>query len=142
MQRTVFQAGFSQQLFDSKDTVSGIYGNKDGLSYCGPRLIELTTSPTVYQGFLSFDPTSKMLILASNNPADAGLYTIGAKISLAKYPAILSTTTFKVQINYCAVTDMQQQPVPEQFYNVYTPSLAFAALLFTITPSCGYTLEY
>ena len=83
-----------------------------------------------------------MLILASNNPADAGLYTIGAKISLAKYPAILSTTTFKVQINSCAVTDMQQQPVPEQFYNVYTPSLAFAALLFTITPSCGYTLEY
>ena len=58
MQRVVFEAGMSQKLLDSKDTVSATYGNKDGLTYCGPRLIELTTSPIVFQNFLSFDQAS------------------------------------------------------------------------------------
>ena len=37
---------------------------------------------------------------------------------------------------------MQQQAIPEQFYNVYTPLITFATTLFTITPNCGYTVEY
>lgn len=37
---------------------------------------------------------------------------------------------------------MQQQPLPDQFYNVYTPPINFATTLFTMTPNCGYTIEY
>ena len=80
--------------------------------------------------------------MESIDTADVGLYKIDAKMYFAKYPTKFQTTTFTVEIIYCAVTDLQQQPVPYQFYNVYTPSFTFAASLFTQIPNCGYTLEY
>ena len=42
----------------------------------------------------------------------------------------------------CIVTDLQQQPVDPQTYNVYTPALVFSAQPFTQTPACGYDLDY
>ena len=55
MQRAVKQASISQSLADVADDVSKTFGNQDGLSYCGPRIIELTTDSALYSTFLSFD---------------------------------------------------------------------------------------
>ena len=37
---------------------------------------------------------------------------------------------------------MQQIPTDEQHYTVYTPAIQFGTFFFTMTPACGYNLEY
>ena len=55
MQRAVKQASTSQSLADVADDVSKTFGNQDGLTYCGPRIVELTTDPALYSSFLTFN---------------------------------------------------------------------------------------
>ena len=85
---------------------------------------------------------TRELTVQTDDDADIGSHTIEAKVSLENYPDIFTLTTFQVDIIYCIVTDMDQAIVPAQFYNVYTPTLAFGTSFFTLTPECGYTLEY
>lgn len=70
------------------------YGLLDGLSYCGPRVIELTTDPLLYQSFLSLDPVAKTITVQTNDSADRGTHIIDAKISLVNYPGVFTTAQF------------------------------------------------
>lgn len=83
------------------------FASLDGLTYCGPRVIEITSDPTIHSAFLSLDPVSKVLTLGSNDTNDVGSYTIEVRTYLEDYPAVEATTTFTVMINYCIVSDMQ-----------------------------------
>ena len=91
---------------------------------------------------MSYDPAADILTVMTNNDAHVGEYDIEARVYLQDYPDVEKFVTFKVTILYCQVTDMQQMPVPDQVYTVYTPLIAFGAQYFTMTPLCGYNLEY
>ena len=81
--------------------------------------------------------------METKHSKDVGLYYISARISLVKYQkTVFREVTFTVEVLSCTVTEMQQEMLPEQFYNVYTPTHSFALKPFTITPACGYELEY
>ena len=94
MQRAVKQAGTTQSLLDVQDLVSRTFGNQDGLTYCGPRVFELTTDPTLYSPFLSFDTTTNLLNVQTDDDNDIGIHLIDAKVSLQHYPAIFETVQF------------------------------------------------
>ena len=56
---------------------------------------------------------------------------------------VQKTMTFLiVDITACVVLDMHQTPVADQSYNVYTPAIDFVVEPFTLTPLCGYDLDY
>ena len=82
MQRSVKQTGVTQSLLDVQDLVSKTYGNQDGLAYCGPRVFELTTDPTLYSNFLSLDQTTNVLTVQTNDDNDVGVHLIDVKVSL------------------------------------------------------------
>ena len=93
-------------MLDVQDLASRTYGNQDGLTYCGPRVFELTTDPTLYSSFLSFDPVSNILTVQTDDDNDIGTHLIDAKVYLENYPDIFATVQFTVEIIYCIVTDM------------------------------------
>ena len=78
----------------------------DGLTYCGPRLVELTTDPALYSSFLSFDQVNNVLTVQTDDDNDIGVHLIDAKVSLVNYPGIFIEVQFEVEIIYCIVTDM------------------------------------
>ena len=47
-----------------------------------------------------------------------------------------------MEIIYCIVTDMDEVPVADQLYIVYNSAKLFSADFFTLTPTCGYDLDY
>ena len=77
------------------------------MTYCGPRIIEITTDPTVYTGFMTFDPVNNVIRVQTDDPNQVNTYTIDAKVSLFNYPGVFTTTTFIVEIINCIVIDMQ-----------------------------------
>ena len=81
------------------------------MTYCGSRVIELTSDPLVYQNFLSFDPLTGTISVATTDPNDVGTYTLEARIYLQDYPAVEAFTTFTVTIGHCMVTNMSPVPV-------------------------------
>ena len=83
-----------------------------------------------------------MLTVQTDNDSDIDVHLIDAKVSLANYPEVFTVVQFEVEIIYCIVTNMDQIFVPDQTYIVYTPAIAFGADFFTLTPLCGYTLDY
>lgn len=91
---------------------------------------------------MTFDPVTNVIGVQTDDPNQVNTYTIDAKVSLVNYPDVFTTTTFIVDIINCIVIDMQQTPLAEQFYNVYTPMISFGTSFFTMTPLCGYTLDY
>lgn len=76
---------------------------------------------------MSFDPITNIITVMTNDDAHVGVYDIEARVYLEDYPMVEAFTTYQVEIKWCQVTDMQQQPVPEQVYTVYTPPIAFGA---------------
>lgn len=72
------------QTVHAIDSVSMVYGNGDGFTYCGPRTYEILSPDShPYLGIIS-----DQLILGSSNPADAtGPHSILFKASLVNYPA-------------------------------------------------------
>ena len=106
MMRSVKESSTSQSLSDVADIVSKTFGNQDGLTYCGPRIVELTTDPALYSSFLSFDQVNNVLTVQTDHDADIGVYPIEAKVSLVNYPLVSTNMQFTVEIIYCQVTDM------------------------------------
>ena len=76
-------------LEDVADIVSKTYGNQDGLTYCGPRIFELTTGPTsLYSSFLTLDQASNVLTVQTDDDNDIGVHHIDARVSLVNYPGV------------------------------------------------------
>ena len=80
--------------------------------------------------------------MQTDDDSDISVHLIDAKVSLVNYPEVFTVAQFEIEIIYCIVTNMDQIPVLDQTYIVYTPSIAFGADFFTLTPLCGYTLDY
>ena len=80
--------------------------------------------------------------MQTDDDNDIGTHLIDAKVSLVNYPGVFTEVQFEVEIIYCIVTNMDQIPVPDQTYIVYTPAIAFGTDFFTLTPLCGYILDY
>ena len=80
--------------------------------------------------------------MQTDDDSDIGVQLIDAKVSLVNYPDVFTVAQFEVEIIYCIVTNMDQIPVLDQTYIVYTPSITFGADIFSLTPLCGYTLDY
>ena len=142
MARSVMQAGIIQQVFPSKDSVSESYGTRDGFAYCGARKIEMVGDPSAYNAFLSFDPLTNIITVLTNDPNDVGVHELFMRVYLEDYPGVEAIVPFTVTIDHCQVLDMQQTPSDEKHYTVYTPAIYFGTFFFTMTPACGYTLDY
>ena len=69
-------------------------------------MIELTTDPDIYNGFLNFDPLVNEIVVVTNDPAHVGLYDIEVRVYLKDYPDVEAFQTFCVEIDHCQVTDM------------------------------------
>ena len=82
MQSSVRQGTIAQLIEEVADAVSKTFGNQDGLSYCGPRIIELTTDPSLYSSFLTFDQSTNELAVQTDDDNDIGVHMIVARISL------------------------------------------------------------
>ena len=91
---------------------------------------------------MTFDGVSNLIAVQTNDATHVGVYPLEAKISLVNYPAVSILANFEVEISLCIVVDFQQQPLPAQAYNIYTPTMTFGTTYWTMTPMCGYTLEY
>ena len=61
IQYSVMLPQHSHSVAQVSDLASLKYGNLDGLTYCGLRVIELSTDPAAYSSFLSLDASSWQL---------------------------------------------------------------------------------
>jgi len=116
----------------------------DGLTFGGPR--EYSILPTIaYSTFLSLTSSSRKLTAQTNSNGDKVYHnqTISVKAKLTNYPTVTTTGTFIIEIINCQVVGLTNvSPVADQFYNVYTPMITYSWVAFTMTPACGYTLDY
>lgn len=53
-----------------------MYGNKDGLTYCGPRKIEMVGDPSFFGGYLGFDPFSNIITVMTTDPSTVGMHDL------------------------------------------------------------------
>ena len=137
MTRSVFQVELFQTLNPIADNISQTYGDQSGLTFCGLRTFEITTTPIAYySSYLSFDGTSETLRVQTDLFSDIGIYDIEMKVSLVDYPTVFSLATFQVIIGDCQVTDLDQNAVPRQIYDVYTPLIGWSVDEFVQTPAC------
>ena len=74
--------------------------------------------------------------------SDVGSHLIEARVFLQEYPAVAASASFTVTIGYCEVSDMQQKTVAAQLYSIFAAAHLFTADPFTMTPACGYDLDY
>ena len=103
----------TQTIIDPTDLVSRTYGNLDGYSYCGPRNFEIATLPTTtYSAFLSFDDATNTYTFGTNDQADVGVYDLDMRAYLVNYPNVELVKTFRVEIIWCQVTDLDLTPLP------------------------------
>lgn len=65
-----------------------MYGNKDGLTYCGPRKIEMVGDPSFFGGYLGFDPFSNIITVMTTDPSTVGMHDLQMKVYLENYPLI------------------------------------------------------
>ena len=112
-ERSVKQVKIDRTLDEVKDVVSSTYGTQDGLTYCGPRTIEITSDTSIYSDFLTYDQTSRFVTVEALEDFMIGNHTIEALVSLDNYPMVAQTTTFNVEITNCVVLDMQQTLVAD-----------------------------
>ena len=82
MERSVMQPGVIQQVFPSKDSVSEMYGTKDGFDYCGPRKIEMVGDPSAYNSYLGFDPLTNIITVMTNDSKDVGVHDLFMRVYL------------------------------------------------------------
>ena len=100
-ERRVKQVKIGRTLNQVKDVVSSTYGTQDGLKYCGPRTIEITSDPSIYSDFLTYDQTRRFVTVEALEDFLIGNHTIEARVSLDNYPMVTNTTTFNVTIKEC-----------------------------------------
>jgi hypothetical protein len=120
------------------DSVSKLYGDKLGFTFCGTRNFKIPTSQGVAT-FLSYDQSTYVLRLYSSNPAEVRTKSVNVQAYLEKYPAIFLEKTFLVTIEPCEITDISVNTTPDQFYHLFNPAVAktIAVVAFNEDPLCG-----
>lgn len=102
------------------DSVSWLYGAKDGLSYCGVRKFRIMS--TGHESFLSFSDELNILTLLSISDNDIGAdYEIFIEAYLESYPEVKLTSSFFVTIEACFVTSLTAVATLDQEYELHVP---------------------
>lgn len=95
-----------------KDSVSRLYGTKDGLSYCGERKFRIISSG--HSQFLSYSDPLTTLTLLSTKDSDIGTdQPVELEAYLADYPTVTKSLTFLVTIEGCIVTSLTAAVTPD-----------------------------
>ena len=82
MTYSILNTASSQQLPPPFDTVSQIYGDMTGLTFCGPRTIEITGDPAIYSDFITITSSIGLIEIETSDESLVGLYTLEARIFL------------------------------------------------------------
>jgi hypothetical protein len=107
---TVKVSQSTSQSVEFTNTKSVTYSDPD---YCGLRKFDWSPSQPSY---LSISADLKILTLATNNPADVGIFTFQLKVSLASYPVVTSITKSLTITIICEVFTLTYSPVPSNIF--------------------------
>ena len=90
-----------------------MFGSKDGITYCGPRKIEMIGDPSYFGGFLGFDEMTNIITVMTTDINTVGMHDLFMRVYLENYPDVETIQPFQVEIIYCQVLDLQQMPSDE-----------------------------
>ena len=84
----------------------------------------------------------KRFTLFSTSDSEVWVYTIEVEASLAEYPSKTISTSFKVTITPCVVTQLNPVSTVLDPYDIGLGPHTYNLNEFTLTPSCGYDITY
>ena len=84
----------------------------------------------------------KRFTLFSTSDSEVWVYTIEVEASLAEYPSKTISTSFKVTITPCVVTQLNPVSTVLDPYDIGLGPHTYNLNGFTLTPSCGYDITY
>ena len=71
-----------------------MYGKKDGLSYCGPRKIEMVGDSSFYGGYLGFNELTNIITVMTTDITTVGMHDLQMRVYLENYPLVGTLQNF------------------------------------------------